>query len=212
MEKATEELELMKKKYGNVKYHSNFQNTFELLVATILSAQCTDERVDIVLKELRKKYHKPQDILDVPLSEFEQDIRSTGFYRNKAKNIKGCCKLLVEKYNNKVPNTMEELLTFPGISRKTANVILQNGFGVVVGIPCDTHVLRVAYRLGWSSTPTNDKKTEQELIKILDKKYWTHIPNLLKAHGKAVCKAPVPECSKCFLNKVCPKNGVSKFK
>lgn len=210
--KPEEQIKLLNEKYKGLKYHSNFQNTFELLVATILSAQCTDERVDIVLKELRKKYKKPQDILDVPLTEFEQDIRSTGFYHNKTKNILGCCKLLIEKYNNKVPNSMEELLKFPGISRKTANVILQNGFGVVVGIACDTHVLRVSYRLGWSSTPTNDKKTEQELMKLFDKKYWTKIPNLLKAHGKAVCKAPTPECSKCFLNKVCPKNGVSKFK
>lgn len=208
--KPEDQLKLLNEQYKGKRFHSNFKNIFELLVATILSQQCTDERVDIVLHELRMKYHKPEDILKVALNEFEQDIRSTGFYKNKAKNIRRCCQLLIEKYNSKVPDSMEELIKFPGISRKTANVILQNGFNKVEGIVADTHVLRVAYRLGWTSTNKNDKKSEQELMQLFDKKYWRNIPNVLKAHGKEVCKAPNPYCSKCFLNKSCPKKGVKK--
>ena len=203
------QLKLMSSKYKGLKYHVETFNNFELLIGTILSAQCTDERVTLVMRELRKKYKNPEDVLKASIKEFEEDIKSTGFYRNKTKYIRGCCKLLIEAYNGEIPSSMEELLKFPGISRKTANVILQNGFDKIEGIVLDTHGLRVAYRLGWTST-LNSHKAEKELMNKLPKKYWKEYPNLVKAHGKKLCKAPIPFCSKCFLNKICPKKGVKK--
>ena len=157
---------LLKKEYPTAKCSLNFRNPLELMVATILSAQCTDVRVNIVTKTLFKKYRKPQDYYKVPQQELEQDIRSTGFYRNKAKAIQSACRAIVEKFGGKVPKTMEELTSLNGIGRKTANVILGNAYGIPSGIAVDTHVTRLSHRLGLSYAKTPEK-IEQELMKLV---------------------------------------------
>lgn len=200
---------LLKKQYPDAKYYLNFSNPLELLVAAILSAQVRDEVVNSVTKDLFKKYKKAEDYSKADLDELVKDIKKISFAGNKAKNIKEACSILLEKYNGKVPDKMEDLVELPGIGRKTANAILQNAFDIVEGVVVDTHVIRVSYRLGWTKN-ANPEKIEQDLMKSTDKKYWKEIPHLLKAHGRAICKAPVPSCSKCVLNKLCPKQGVIK--
>jgi endonuclease-3 len=202
-------LKLLKKEYPKVKYYLNFSNPLELLIAAILSAQVRDEVVNATTPKLFKKYRRARDYAKANLKELINDIKSVTFAGNKAKYIKEACKILVEKYNGKVPASMEELVSLPGIGRKTANAILINAFNIVQGIPCDVHVIRLSQRLGWTENK-NPKKIEQDLTKIIPKKDWKVLPWLLKAHGRAVCKAPVPMCSKCILNKLCPKIGVTK--
>ncbi|PIN80900.1 endonuclease III [Candidatus Woesearchaeota archaeon CG10_big_fil_rev_8_21_14_0_10_34_8] len=201
----------LKKEYGLVKYYLDFKTPFQLLVGTILSAQCTDERANLVLQELFKKYKEPKDFANMRIDKLEREIKSAGFYKNKAKAIKGSAKLLVEKYHGKVPDKMEELLKFPGVARKTANVILQNAFGKFFGIVVDTHVIRLSYRLGWT-LEKDSKKIEKDLMELFPKKEWEHLPHVLKAHGRKVCKAPVPICTECILKKDCPKKGVILLK
>lgn len=196
-------LELLEKEYADAKIALNYTNPLELLVATMLSAQCTDERVNMVTKNLFKKYTKAEDYANADLKELEQDIKSTGFYRNKARNLKKCCQLLVDKYNSQVPRTMEELLELPGVARKTANIVLTNAFGVVEGIAVDTHVRRLAQRLGLSENSDQDK-IEKDLMNMVPKEKWARITDLLIFHGRRVCTAKRPNCPACVLNKICP--------
>jgi len=196
-------LELLEKEYADAKIALNYTNPLELLVATMLSAQCTDERVNMVTKNLFKKYTKAEDYANADLKELEQDIKSTGFSRNKARNLKKCCQLLVDKYNSQVPRTMEELLELPGVARKTANIVLTNAFGVVEGIAVDTHVRRLAQRLGLSENSDQDK-IEKDLMNMVPKEKWARITDLLIFHGRRVCTAKRPNCPACVLNKICP--------
>ena len=196
-------LELLEKEHSNAKIALHHSNPLELLIATILSAQATDEQINIVTKELFKKYKKAEDYANADLEELEQDIKSSGFYRNKARNIKKCCQMLVEKYNSHVPRTMEELLELPGIGRKTANIVLSNAYGVIEGIAVDTHVRRLAQRLGLTEHD-DPAKIETDLMGIVPKDKWSRITDLLIFHGRRVCAAKKPNCAGCVLNKICP--------
>jgi endonuclease-3 len=196
-------IELLEKAHPDAKIALTYTNPLELLIATILSAQCTDARVNIVTKTLFKKYRTAKDYADADLKTLEQDIKTTGFYHNKARNIKKCCQMLVEKYDGKVPRTMEEMLELPGVARKTANIVLQNAYGVVEGIAIDTHVRRVAKRLGLTENDNPDK-IEQDLMHIVSKKSWMRITDLLIFHGRRICTAKKPDCAGCALNQICP--------
>jgi endonuclease-3 len=204
----TEQLALLKKSYPTAKYYLTFSSQLELMVAAILSAQVRDEVVNAATPALFNKYKSAEDYANAKLEDLIGYIRHITFAGNKARNIINACKMLVEKHNSRVPHTLEELTALPGIGRKTANAILINGFGITAGIPCDTHVLRVSYRLGWTKN-TNPDKVEQDLTRLLPKKEWKKIPYLLKDHGRSTCK-PVPICSRCFLSELCPKQGVTK--
>jgi endonuclease-3 len=201
--RALKVIELLEREHSDAKIALHYTNPLELLVATILSAQCTDERVNMVTKTLFKKYTKAEDYANADLKELEQDIKSTGFYRNKAKNIKKTSQLLVEKYHSKVPETMEALLALPGVARKTANIVLTNAFGVVEGVAVDTHVRRLAQRLGLSGND-DPGKIEKDLMRIVPKDKWMRITDLLIFHGRRVCTAKRPNCAACVLNKFCP--------
>ena len=196
-------LELLEKEYAGAKIALDYKNPLELLVATILSAQCTDERVNMVTKALFKKYTKAEDYANANLTELEQDIRSTGFYRNKAKHIQNCCRLLVAKHNSQVPRTMAELLELPGVARKTANIVLTNAYGIVEGVAVDTHVRRLAQRLGLTEND-DPAKIEVDLMNTVPRDKWMRITDLLIFHGRRVCAAKKPRCSACVLNKICP--------
>ena len=196
-------IELLVKEHPDAKIALIFSNPTELLIATILSAQCTDERVNIVTKALFQKYTSPQDYANADLAELEQDVRSTGFYHNKAKNVKNCCKLLVEKFHSQVPQTMDELLELPGVARKTANVVLFNAYGVIAGVAVDTHVRRLSQRLGLTENEEQNK-IETDLMNIVPKDKWMKITDLLIFHGRRVCIARKPKCNICVLNKICP--------
>lgn len=203
-------LALLKKTYPHAKYYLNFSNSLELLVATILSAQVRDEVVNATTPKLFQKYKTAQDYAEADLETLIREIQPISFPANKAKYIKQACKILVEKYQGKVPDTLDQLVELPGIGRKTANAILINAFGKVQGIVVDTHVIRLAYRLGWTQTK-NPEKIEQDLMKIIPREDWARITWLLKEHGRAICKAPVPACSRCILEPHCPKRGVTKM-
>jgi len=196
-------IELLEKEFADAKIALNYTNPLELLVATILSAQCTDERVNMVTKSLFNKYRKAEDYANADLAELEQEIKPTGFYRNKAENIKRTSQILVERFNGQVPKTMEELLELPGVARKTANIVLQNAYGVVEGIAVDTHVRRVSGRLGLAKNEAPDK-IEKDLMRIVPKEKWMRITNLLIFLGRKVCVARKPHCEICVLNKICP--------
>ncbi len=201
--RALKVIELLEREHSDAKIALHYTNPLELLVATVLSAQCTDERINMVTKALFKKYTKAEDYANADLKELEQDIKSTGFYRNKAKNIKKTSQVLVEKYHSKVPKTMEELLELPGVARKTANIVLTNAFGVVEGVAVDTHVRRLAQRLGLSGNDDPDK-IEKDLMRLVPKDKWMRITDLLIFHGRRVCTAKRPNCAACVLNKFCP--------
>jgi len=197
-------LKRLKKAYPHVKGTAlNYSNALELLVATILSAQTTDERVNIVTANLFQKYRNPMDYANADLEELQNDIKSVNFYRNKAKYIKEACKIIVEKYGGKVPDSMEELVKLPGVSRKTANVVLSNAFRKDEGIVVDTHVIRLSRRLGLTNQKDRDK-IEQDLMNKYPKEAWFDIANLLIAHGRKVCKARNPDCENCILKDICP--------
>jgi len=202
-DRALQIIELLEKEHPDAKIALTFSNPLELLVATILSAQCTDERVNIVTKNLFKKYTKAEDYAEADLKELEQDIRSTGFYHNKARNIKKAAGLLVEKFNSKVPSTMEELLELPGVARKTANIVIFNAYGVIAGVAVDTHVRRLSQRLGLSENE-DPNKIEKDLMNIVPKECWMRITDLLIFHGRRICPAKKPKCGVCVLNKICP--------
>lgn len=199
---ANEIVALLKKEYPGVKIALHYSDPLELLIATILSAQCTDKQVNGVTKILFKKYRTPHDYIKTSQEELEKDIYSTGFYRNKAKNIKELSKILVNDFDSKVPDTMEALLTLPGVGRKTANIILSGGFGKIEGIAVDTHVKRIAFRLGLTAN-TNPEKIEKDLMKIIPKNNWDILTLLLIHHGRKICDARKPLCGECVLNKLC---------
>jgi endonuclease-3 len=196
-------IELLTKVHPDAKIALRYTNPLELLVATILSAQCTDGRVNEVTEKLFKKYKTAEDYAKADLEELEQDIRSTGFYRNKTKNIKRCCQILAKKFNSQVPKTMAEMLELPGVARKTASIVLSNAYGVVEGIAADTHVRRVSRRLGLTVNE-DPNKIERDLMKVVPKTYWMRITDLLIFHGRRVCKAKHPTCRVCVLNEICP--------
>lgn len=179
------------------------ENALQLLVATILSAQCTDKRVNEVTKPLFEKYPTVHDFADANLAELEEDVRPTGFFRNKAKAIKSMAEALVEKHGGEVPHTMEELLELRGVARKTANVVLGNVYGINDGIVVDTHVNRLANRLGLT-TETTPEKVERDLMELVPRDDWTTISHRLIDHGRAVCSARKPKCVECVLNDICP--------
>jgi len=192
--------------YGDAHCALVHSNVLELLVATILSAQCTDNRVNIVTRELFKKYRTAKDFAEADPRELEQDIRSTGFYRNKAKNIRGAAQLLVEKHGGEVPDTMEELLELPGVARKTANVVLGTWFKKAEGVVVDTHVHRITRRL--QLTREDDpKKIERDLMKLLPREEWTNFSHRLIWHGRRICVARKPKCGECPIAESCPSAG-----
>lgn len=196
-------IRLLWKRYPASKTALTYRNPLEMLISTILSAQCTDKRVNAVTKALFRKYKTPKDYLEVPARELEGDIRPTGFYHNKAKNIKGACSVIIEKFGSKVPSTMEELLQLPGVGRKTANIVLYNSYGTVAGIAVDTHARRTAFRLGLTKN-TDPEKIELDLMAIVPKTEWGDITNLLISLGRDTCTARIPDCANCILNKNCP--------
>jgi len=204
---ADEIIRRFKKEYPDAHCALNYTNAFELLIATILSAQCTDERVNLVTANLFRKYRKPQDYLEVLQEELEQDIHSTGFFRNKAKNIQAACQKIVEQFGGKIPQTMDELLSLNGVARKTANVVLGNAFGIASGVVVDTHVSRLSQRLGLTEN-TAPEKIEKDLQEIVEEKNWIMFPHWLISHGRKICQARKPKCGECVLNDLCPKVGV----
>ena len=189
--------------YPDAMISLNFSNPLELLVATQLSAQSTDERVNIVTADLFKKYRSVEDYATVSKEELEKDIKSTGFYHSKAKNIRAAAQRILTSYGGEVPRTMEALITLPGVGRKTANVVLGSAFGVVEGIVVDTHVGRLARRFGWT-TNEDPVKVEQDLMRIIPREDWLHLPYMLICHGRAICRARKPLCAQCTLVHLCP--------
>jgi len=181
----------------------------ELLIATILSAQCTDKRVNIVTKELFKNYRSVTDYANAPLAKLEQAIKTTGFFRNKAKNIRNCCRKLIECHGGKVPQTMEELTQLDGVGRKTANVVLGNAFGINVGVVVDTHVARLSHRFGLTKQTSPDK-IERDLMSLVPQKQWALFSHWLIWHGRRRCNARKPDCSHCEIKKLCPRVDVVK--
>jgi len=196
-------LGLLKKNYPEPKIALNYRNPLELLIATMLSAQCTDERVNAVTKSLFERYKAPEDYLRVPIEELEKDIKPTGFYHNKAKNIRKTCEALVKNFNSKVPNNMGDLLTLPGVARKTANIVLSNAYNKNEGIAVDTHVRRVSQRLRLTENEDPDK-IEADLMKIVPREDWKDFALRTILHGRYTCIAKKPKCRECVLNKVCP--------
>ncbi|MCE5185383.1 MAG: endonuclease III [Planctomycetaceae bacterium] len=196
---------ILVKTYPDAKTSLDHANPLELLISTILAAQCTDVRVNMVTKDLFKKYHTPQDWLDIPIERLQEEIRGTGFYRNKARSIQGACRTLIEKFNGVVPGTMEELLELDGVGRKTANVVLGNCFGKPA-IICDTHMIRLSRRLGLSEN-ADPVKLEFDLMEIVPKTRfggWTKFSHCIVFHGRAICRAPKPRCPDCPIAKYCP--------
>jgi endonuclease-3 len=194
---------LLEREYPGAKTALHYSSPLEILVATVLSAQCTDKRVNIVTKSLFKKYRTAEDYANADLAELEQDIRSTGFYRNKAKNIKNAGRMLIERFDSQVPDTMEQILELPGVARKTANIVLSNAYGIIAGIAVDTHVRRLSKRLGLTEN-TNPDKIERDLMQTVPRSHWKRITNLLISHGRTVCTARKPKCDSCTLNRLCP--------
>lgn len=199
----------LRRLYPGAKCSLNFSNPLELLVATQLSAQCTDERVNIVTAQLFQKYRSVEDYANASQEEFERDIKSTGFYRNKAKNIRATAQHIITDYGGEVPRTMEELLKLPGVARKTANVVLGNAFGIVVGFVVDTHVGRLTRRFGWTKHD-DPVKVEQDLMRIVPQKDWLDLSHLLIFHGRAICQARKPLCEECALVHLCPSAFIAK--
>lgn len=200
-------LKALKKNYPDAHCALNFTNPFELLIATILSAQCTDERVNMVTPHLFKAYPNSKAMSQAAVSDIESIIRSTGFYKNKAKNIKACCEQLVEKYDGQVPQNLEQLYALPGVGRKTANVVLGNAYNIASGVVVDTHVTRLSNRFGWVKM-TDAVKIEEKLNKICPQEDWIMLSHYLISHGRAVCTARSPKCASCFLSEACPQRGI----
>jgi len=201
--RAKKILSILEAAYPDARVTLDYKNPFQLLIATILAAQCTDERVNQVTKDLFKRYRTPKDFADADPTEMEEAIRPTGFYRNKAKSIIGCCKMLIGEYGGLVPRTMEVLIRLPGVWRKTANLVLGNAFGLSEGIAVDTHVTRVANRLGLVKSEKQDE-IEQQLCRAIPRDKWTLITHLLIFHGRTICKAQRPDCPRCPVLHLCP--------
>jgi endonuclease-3 len=203
-QQTAEIIKRLKKMYPNAHCALNHSNAFELLVATILSAQCTDDRVNIVTATLFRKYRKPQDYAEVDLPELTDDLKSINFFNSKAKNIQATASKIVENFGGEVPKTMDELLTLNGVARKTANVVLGNAFGIASGVVVDTHVARLSQRLGITEE-TTPEKIEKDLQVLVPKKDWVMFSHWLIFHGRQVCNARKPKCDECHLEKICPK-------
>ncbi|MDO8804712.1 MAG: endonuclease III [Elusimicrobiota bacterium] len=199
----------LKKSYPGAQCSLEHRNPFQLLIATILSAQCTDVRVNLVTPALFRKYPGPAEMSGAPLEDLEKLIRSTGFYKNKARSLKETSKAVTENFGGKVPKNMEELLTLRGVARKTANVVLGSAYDIASGVVVDTHVKRLAFRLGLTKE-TDPVKIEADLMKALPKAEWIRFAHALVLHGRAVCEARKPLCEKCPLLRTCPRNGVKK--
>lgn len=206
-EKTTEILRRLKKEYPETKTALNFSEPFQLLVATVLSAQATDVLVNRVTEGLFRKYRTVKDYADVPIENLQKDISSVNFYKTKAKNIKAAANMIIEEFNSKVPVSMEELTRLPGVARKTANIILFNAFGINEGIAVDTHVKRLSKRLGLTKNE-DPVKIEQDLTVLTPKKEWGNISHLLISHGRKICQARTPGHSECVLYDICPSKNI----
>jgi endonuclease-3 len=206
-ETAVKVLDILRKQYPDARVTLDFKDPLQLLIATILAAQCTDERVNVVTKDLFKKYHRAADFAKADLRNLEEEIRPTGFYHNKAKSVIACCQMIVNKFNGQVPQTLAELTSLSGVGRKTANIILGNAYGQQA-IAVDTHVRRVTHRLGWAKSDHPDK-IEFELMEVIPPERWTMACHQLVFHGREVCMAKNPQCPTCPVAKLCPKIGVS---
>ena len=202
-ERTAEIIKRLKKAYPTAHCALNHTNAFELLIATILSAQCTDERVNIVTSTLFRKYRGPKDFAEVSQEELEQDVKSTGFFRNKAKNIRAASQRILDDFGGKVPQTMDEILSLAGVARKTANVVLGNAFGIASGVVVDTHVSRLSQRLGLTKEKTPEK-IELALQKLVPQKDWIMFPHWMIFHGRQICHARKPKCLECPLADICP--------
>ncbi len=202
-------LKILKKEYPLADTSLNFKNPLQILIATILSAQCTDTRVNIVTKSLFKKYKTAKDYANASQEEFEQDIRSTGFYKNKTKNIIATANILQDKYKGKVPKTMEQLIELKGVARKTANIVLSEGYGITEGMAIDRHCQRILQRLNLTKNK-DPNKIEQDMIKLLPKEEWADTSFRLVLHGRKYCKSQKPLCTQCPLEKLCPKIKIKK--
>ncbi|HEX6306578.1 MAG TPA: endonuclease III [Longimicrobiales bacterium] len=206
-ERTSEILRRLHTAYPDAKCSLDHRNAYELLTATILSAQCTDERVNMVTPALFRRYPAPEDLAGARTEELEELIRPTGFFRNKSKSLLGMAAALVERHGGAVPADMDALVRLPGVGRKTANVVLGNAFGMNEGVVVDTHVRRVSGRLGLTRE-TDPEKIEPDLMKLVDRSEWTDLPHLLIYHGRAICRAPTPRCEVCMLNDICPSSRV----
>jgi endonuclease-3 len=200
-------IRLLRREYPEARCSLDHTSPLELLVATILSAQCTDERVNAVTAGLFRKYRTWEDYASAPAAELERDIRPTGFFRNKAKSIRGACRLIGERHGGRVPDRMDELLELPGVARKTANVVLGNAYRIASGVVVDTHVSRVSARLGLSREKTAEK-IERDLTAVVPEPEWIDFSHLLIAHGRKICKARNPACGECVLAGLCPSAGL----
>jgi endonuclease-3 len=205
---AAQVVRLLRREYPDATCALDFSSPLELLIATILSAQCTDQRVNLVTKQLFQKYRTAADYARAPSDELERDIQSTGFFRNKAKSIVGCCKVLAEQHGGNVPQDIEVLVQLPGIGRKTANVVLGTAFRIVSGVVVDTHVIRISRRLGLSDQK-DPEKIERDLMALLPRKEWIDFSHRMIHHGRRVCAARKPKCDECVLGSICPRIGVA---
>jgi endonuclease III len=201
--RAAKIVAILKKTYPDARCSLDFTSPLELIVATILAAQCTDVRVNIVTKDLFRKYRSVSDYANAPEGVLEDDIRSTGFYNNKAKSIRGMAQRLLSEYGGQVPKSMDELLTLPGVARKTANVVLSAAYGINVGVIVDTHVTRLSGRLKLSAA-TQPEKIEQDLMQLVPQADWAALSHCLVFHGRTLCTARKPDCAGCPINKLCP--------
>ena len=201
--RAAEIIRRLRKAHPDAHCALNYSTPFELLIATILSAQCTDVRVNIVTADLFRKYRGPADYLNVSQQELENDIRSTGFFRNKAKNIQSACKRITEEYRGEVPRRMKDLLTLGGVARKTANVVLGNAFGIASGVVVDTHISRLSQRLGLTDNKTPER-IEADLAALIPQRHWVMFPHWMIFHGRKICHARKPLCKECVINDICP--------
>jgi len=205
--RALKALAILKMAYPKAKCSLDSENPLQLLVATILSAQCTDARVNMVTPALFDRYKTAKDFADADLAELETYVHSTGFYHNKAKNIKSACRIISETHGGRVPRTMEGMLELPGVARKTANIVLGNSYGVIEGVPVDTHAIRISRLLGWTMN-TEQNKIEKDLMALIPRGDWLNISNLFVRHGRAVCIARRPACDRCQISALCPKAGL----
>jgi endonuclease III len=208
-ERATKIIAALQRTYPTAHCELNFSNPLELLIATILSAQCTDKRVNLVTEKLFKKYRSAENFANADLAELDNDIRSINFHQNKARNIKAACRDIVGKHDNKVPQTMEELIELGGVGRKTANVVLGNAFNINVGVVVDTHVGRLSHRLGLTAHRAPEK-IEKDLMELVPQRQWTLFSHLLIWHGRRRCFARKPDCVNCEVLKLCPRIGVKE--
>src|SRR5687768_15146776 len=201
--RTTEIIKRLRKAYPTAHCALNHTSAFELLIATILSAQCTDERVNIVTSTLFRKYRGPRDFAEVAQEELENDVRSTGFFRNKAKSIRAASQRILDEFGGEVPQNMEDILSLAGVARKTANVVLGNAFGISSGVVVDTHVSRLSQRLGLTKE-TTPEKIELDLQALVPKKHWIMFPHWMIFHGRQICQARKPKCTECVLADLCP--------